>query len=198
MSRAPDHASHGCFTSFFSRRQDAAGLHACRDSPRFHASLALHSVHAARQLARTHRGQRHKPTAALLPGHAASSDALTSPESNLSKNLQAACPSCVPGSKATRCPAGSSSWRQNSAEWLCSGLQHSLDFAQPPHHPKATLPCRRNRCRAAPRLRPNHGGFGMRALFIFRRKTSHMLLRLLAYKSHKARCAAAGPASVPA
>ena len=53
--------------------------------------------------------------------------------SNLSKNLQAACPSCVPGSKATRCPAGSSSWRQNSAEWLCSGLQHSLDFARPPH-----------------------------------------------------------------
>ena len=106
--------------------------------------------------------------------------------------------SCVPGSKATRCPAGSSSWRQNSAEWLCSGLQHSLDLARPPHHPKATLPCRRNRCRAAPRLRPNHGGFGMRALFIFRRKTSHMLLKLLTYKSHKARCAAAGPASVPA
>ena len=80
--------------------------------------------------------------------------------------------------------------------WLaaCPGL---CAAALPPHHPKATLRCRRSRCHAAPRLRRKHDdGFGLWDLpFMFLCKTSVILL---AYTSHEARCAAAGAASVPA
>ena len=118
------------------------------------------------------------------------------------KTLQAARRSCVPGSKATRCPAGSLSSRQHEATLAARPCWIAVFFglcaaALPPHHhhPKAVLRCRQSRCRAAPRLCPNHGGLGLSALFMFQHMSSHMLL---AYTSRKARCAAAGPASVPA
>ena len=109
------------------------------------------------------------------------------------KTLQAARRSCVPGSKATRCPAGSLSSRQHEATlvlacsllWtLCCCAASSSSSEGSSTMPTKPVP---RRTSASPEV--------WRAPFMFRRKTSHILS---AYTSHKARFAAAGAASVPA